>query len=536
MNQNENMSVEITLTEENESSTAMYDLSPEDFAALTATATELELQLGPTIEADTCVHCPDRAEHWFQLLVIKNAKYSFSADVCVGARLYDVYGNLLASDNDDGEKNSFLIDYELDEWTAYYLRVMPKRNHFMRFNTVIANTAISVESISVSPNAVTLMPGEKITLSASVVPQNATWWRLIWSSSDNNVARVDYSNGVVTAVSPGMATISARTLGGSDVYGGCLVTCNTPDTDSTPEHSDTSSHIYQVAISEDGEEYTFTCTSSQCNDSFTVPKDQVVGSYVTSDTDQRLGNSQTPLAYGIDVSNHQGEISQSQWDEIAKTQINGQRITFAILRIGREVANNEDGSFNRKMDEQFVNNYERAKKAKLKLGCYYFTESWSPQNAVADAEQVIEWIGNKQFEYPVFFDIESDDISNNQNVPNDTVRTEICTAFMNKMREEGFFTALYTNAEWITDYLNSSTLFPKYDFWYARYREGHSTPDFWGWNQETTKYKWPEGGKKFGMWQYAEKQPISPISEEVDYDVAYKNYPLIIKSLHLNNF
>lgn len=224
MNQNENMSVEITLTEENESSTAMYDLSPEDFAALTATATVLDLDIGYPIEADTCVCCPERAEHWFQLQVIKNAKYSFSADVCVGARLYDAYGNLLASDNDDGEKNGFLIDYELDEWTGYYLRVMPNRNHFMRFNTVIANTAISVESISVSPNAVTLMPGETVTLSATVVPENATWWRLIWSSSDNNVARVDYSNCVVTAVSPGTATISAKTLDGSSKTISCTVT------------------------------------------------------------------------------------------------------------------------------------------------------------------------------------------------------------------------------------------------------------------------------------------------------------------------
>ena len=29
---------------------------------------------------------------------------------------------------------------------------------------------------------------------------------------------------------------------------------------------------------------------------------------------------------------------------------------------------------------------------------------------------------------------------------------------------------------------------------------------------------------------------IPPISGNVDCDVAYKNYPLIIKALHLNNF
>ena len=224
MNQNENMGAEITLTEENESTTAMYDLSHEDFAALTANATVLELSLNEMIQVDTCVHCVDRSEHWFQLLVLQNADYNFSADVCVGARLYDEYGNLLAFDNEDGEKNSFVINHELDEWTAYYLRVMPKFNYFMRFNTVITNTAILVESIRVSPDAITLIPGEKVTLSATVVPQNATEWRLIWSSSDNNVVQVGQSSGEVTAVSLGTATISARTLDGSSKTISCTVT------------------------------------------------------------------------------------------------------------------------------------------------------------------------------------------------------------------------------------------------------------------------------------------------------------------------
>ena len=292
-----------------------------------------------------------------------------------------------------------------------------------------------------------------------------------------------------------------------------------------PEHSNTSSHTYHAALSKDRDEYTFTCAFSQCDDSFTVQKDQVVGSYVTNNTDPRLGNSQTPLAYGIDVSKHQGDISQSDWDEIANTQIDGHTITFAILRIGIELDAVEEGVINRQKDETFENNYARAKEAGLHVGCYYYTKSLSPQNAVADAEQVIEWIGDKQFEYPVFFDIESNRISDN--VSDNATRTEICTAFMNKMREAGFFTGLYTNNNWIKDYLNSSTLFPEYDVWYARYYD--NTPNDWQSN-------WAGTGRKFGMWQYTESKKIAPISKNVDCNVAYKNYPLIIKSLHLNNF
>lgn len=295
------------------------------------------------------------------------------------------------------------------------------------------------------------------------------------------------------------------------------------------EHSSISSHVYHATPS--GNKYTFSCAFSKCNDKFTVSKEQVVGSYVTSSTDSRLGNSQTPLAYGIDVSKWQGNISQEQWKEIANTQIDGHTITFAILRIGTEVKAVVEDVINRQKDKYFESNYARAKAAGLQVGCYYLTESRSPKNAIGDAEQVIEWIGDKQFEYPIFFDIESKLIL--ENVPDSDARTEICTAFMNKMREKGFFVGLYTNNAWIKNNLNSNTLLPKYDFWYARYQPGNPTPNFWGGNDENN---WAGAGRKFGMWQYTEERHIPPISGNVCCDVAYKNYPLIIKALHLNNF
>lgn len=358
--------------------------------------------------------------------------------------------------------------------------------------------------------------GESSCLEATVYPVNATNPNISWTSGDGSIAEVD-SNGCVTAKSAGTTYICAHATDGSSVYGCCEVTCN-------PEHSNDSSHIYHATLSEDGDEYTFTCTFSQCDDSFTVPKDQVIGSYVTSNTDPRLGNSQTPLAYGIDLSSYQGEILQSQWNEIANTQIDGHTITFVILRIGFE-DDPINGVINRVKDKWFDKNYERAKAAGVQVGCYYYTESWSKKNAIDDAKQVIEWIGDKQFEYPVFFDIESTGIQNN--VPNKDDRTEICTAFMNKMREAGFFAGLYANNDWIKNYLNSSTIFPEYDFWYARYYD--NTPNDW-------QSDWAGTGRKFGMWQYTKSKKISPIAGNIDCDVAYKNYPLIIKALHLNNF
>ena len=449
---------------------------------------------------------------------------------------YDWYDNTTKyqtiTANSEGAAKLYASDwYERGKSGMVYVAVIPNGGSLVNATRIDLSKEISDTEYQPITGALNMEIGDYQKLKAETLKAetyydndvSATIQDVDWESDNPSVATVT-PYGRVKGVAHGTTTIRAKAMDGSGVFGCCEVKVNI------------SSHIYHATLSEDGDDYTFTCEPSQCNDSFTVPKDQVFGSYVTSSTDPRLGNSQTPLAYGIDVSDNQEEISQSQWNEIANTQIDGHTITFAILRIGSEQKRVIEGVINRVKDEYFDSNYERAKAAGLQVGCYYCTGSWSPQNAVADAEQVIEWIGDRQFEYPVFFDVEEDSLLKPEHVPNDSVRTEICTAFMNKMREAGFFTALYTNAEWITDHLNSSTLFPKYDVWYARYREGHSTPDFWRWNQETTPYKWPEFGRKFGMWQYTKENHIAPISGNIDCDVAYKNYPLIIKALHLNNF
>lgn len=62
-------------------------------------------------------------------------------------------------------------------------------------------------AISLSPETLTLSVGESADLIATVNVSTATDMRLLWSSSNTNVATVD--NGRVTAVAEGRATISA---------------------------------------------------------------------------------------------------------------------------------------------------------------------------------------------------------------------------------------------------------------------------------------------------------------------------------------
>lgn len=82
---------------------------------------------------------------------------------------------------------------------------------------------IFVESISLNKSSLSIKEGETRQLSATVKPSTATEKTVSWSSSNTNVATVDYSDGWVTGVSAGTATITAWSSDGK-IQANCEVT------------------------------------------------------------------------------------------------------------------------------------------------------------------------------------------------------------------------------------------------------------------------------------------------------------------------
>ena len=76
----------------------------------------------------------------------------------------------------------------------------------------VHNKEVSVTGVSLNKTSVSLNKGDKLILSATISPSNATNKKITWSSSNQNVATVD--NGNVTAVGVGSAIIGVKTSNG----------------------------------------------------------------------------------------------------------------------------------------------------------------------------------------------------------------------------------------------------------------------------------------------------------------------------------
>lgn len=203
---------------------------------------------------------------------------------------------------------------------------------------------------------------------------------------------------------------------------------------------------------------------------------------------------------GIDVSTWQGDIN---WN---KVKADG--IEFAMLRssFGKE---NPD----KQTDNKFWQNYNNAKAAGVPIGAYHYSYATTVEDAKKEADFFLSIVKGCQFEYPVAFDIED---PSQMYLGKDRI-TDIIMAFCERVQAAGYYVSLYTNLDWISNRIDMSRA-KAFDIWLAQ------------WNDK------PTYSGSFGMWQYTSSGSVSGISGNVDMNIAYYDYPSIIKAAGLNGF
>ena len=124
----------------------------------------------------------------------------------------DGYFLLTALDPDQQGTGGSSSGYNLNQ--AAIINAQPKSS--TPSNPVLAT------SITLNMTSATVTEGNTLQLTATVLPTNATNRTVTWKSSNTSVATVS-SSGLVTAKSPGSATITATTSDGTNLSANCSV-------------------------------------------------------------------------------------------------------------------------------------------------------------------------------------------------------------------------------------------------------------------------------------------------------------------------
>lgn len=199
---------------------------------------------------------------------------------------------------------------------------------------------------------------------------------------------------------------------------------------------------------------------------------------------------------GIDLSHHN---IITDWNEVAKS------VDFVILRAGY-------GKELSQIDKKFEEYYAECKKRNIPVGCYWYSYAKSKNEAEKEAEVFLKIIKGKQFEFPVFYDIEEYNIFK----LGKKAVSEIITAFCEKVEKAGYFTGFYSNPNFLHNVIND-TVKKRFTLWLAH----------WNANRPYCDY---------GIWQKSSKGKISGISGNVDIDFCTTDFTTKIKELGLNGF
>ncbi len=151
------------------------------------------------------------------------------------------------------------------------------------------------------------------------------------------------------------------------------------------------------------------------------------------------------MIFGIDVGADQGNID---WKKVKNDGVK-----YAILRCIRR----------NRADEQFENNYKGATENGILVGVYAFSYDLTLDEARKRAKRVIDTLGGRHLDLPVFADMEWD----GQNKLKKEEVTEICRTFLQTIRDNtGYSTGVYCNKYWYRYRLDMSKL-SEHDLWIA---------------------------------------------------------------------
>ena len=205
---------------------------------------------------------------------------------------------------------------------------------------------------------------------------------------------------------------------------------------------------------------------------------------------KRYKSDDTLASVGVDVSSHQQEID---WELVAA---NG--VEFAMIRVGYR--GYTEGEI--QPDDYFVQNIEGARAAGLDVGVYFFSQALDEQEAIDEANYVLEQIKDYPLSYPVIFDWEDIEADARTDGMDSVQLTKNAIAFCDTIKQAGYRAGVYFNQRFGYEEFDLESL-QDYVFWLAEYND---TPSF---------------SFHFQIWQYCNDGRVDGIKTDVDLNLAF---------------
>jgi len=197
---------------------------------------------------------------------------------------------------------------------------------------------------------------------------------------------------------------------------------------------------------------------------------------------------------GIDVSKFQGDID---WTAVA-----ADGIEFAFLRVGYR-GYTEGMIYG---DDYFHQNAQNATDNGINVGVYFFSQATTTEEALEEANFVLNEIKDYRVSYPIVFDMEdiAGAVERTSYLTKDEI-TAITIAFCDKIANAGYTPMIYGNSHWFFSKLDLEQI-AKYDKWYAQYSREPYYP------------------YAFTVWQYSNSGIVNGTNGAIDRNLSFVDY------------
>lgn len=211
---------------------------------------------------------------------------------------------------------------------------------------------------------------------------------------------------------------------------------------------------------------------------------------------------------GVDISYWNGDIN------LPKVKDAGYKWVMIRCGWGNDSTNNDDS--------RFAANVKKAEALGMPWGVYLFSYACSAAEAKSELAHIDRLLKEQKAKgylptLPIAIDIEPTDTVQNKGGWTSSNLTNVATIVLDGLKNLGYYPIIYTGYEELA--MMNNHIRNDYDCWFAQ------------WSSKPSAYKY----NRLGMWQYGgetnfiDSATITCVGV-IDQDIAYKDYPTIIKN------